>query len=119
MVTSTGISTGKAYTGKTVKSRSVTQQTIGAQFTLSLAEPGVARLDAGRGVFYSRHWIAPLITRSERSSELGTVPTGAVPSSPGCAVIDVAKVEIVEQVLPLLDGSTERYRRSCCAGSVS
>jgi hypothetical protein len=46
MVVSTGVSTGKAYLGRTVTSTSVTVQTLFDQLVLSLAEPGVVQLDA-------------------------------------------------------------------------
>ena len=44
-VISTGVSTGKAYTGKTVTSTSITTQTLGDELTLALTT-GVTRLDA-------------------------------------------------------------------------
>jgi hypothetical protein len=44
-VISTGVSTGKAFNGKTVTSTSITTQTLGDQLVLAGGEPGVTRLD--------------------------------------------------------------------------
>ena len=45
-VVSTGVSTGKAFPGKTVTSTSVTTQTLGDELALSQTATGVTRLDA-------------------------------------------------------------------------